>query len=190
METNPFWNWRLKWSEVAQSCPTLCNPMDSSLPGSAVHGIFQARILEWIAISFSRGSSQPRDRIRVSCIADRCFTIWTTREAPIEDLTVLKTIKTMMVRPLTTNFKTTVRADWAVSSLSPPPSIYKSSCPQIVRGQLVSGQASAPPPTSNIAGVENKANFSFSLTWLLYWLLCGEQRDPVFSNRFWHSANI
>ena len=48
-------------SEVAQSCPTLCDPVDCSLPGSSVHGIFQARILEWVAISFSRGSSQPRD---------------------------------------------------------------------------------------------------------------------------------
>ena len=44
-------------SEVAQSCPTLCDPMDCSLPGSSVHGILQARILEWVAISFSRGSS-------------------------------------------------------------------------------------------------------------------------------------
>ena len=70
-----------KWSEVAQSCPTLCNPMDCSLPGSMVHGIFQARILEWAAISFSRGSSQPRDQTWVSCIADRRFTIWATREA-------------------------------------------------------------------------------------------------------------
>ena len=40
-------------SEVAQSCPTLCNPMDCSLPGSSVHGIFQARVLEWVAIAFS-----------------------------------------------------------------------------------------------------------------------------------------
>ena len=48
-------------SEVAQSCPTLCDPMDCSPPGSSVHGIFQARILEWVAISFSRGSSPPRD---------------------------------------------------------------------------------------------------------------------------------
>ena len=48
-------------SEVAQSCPTLCDPMDCSLPGFSVHGIFQARILEWVAISFSRRSSQPRD---------------------------------------------------------------------------------------------------------------------------------
>ena len=49
-------------SEVAQSCPTLCDPVDCTLPGSSVHGIFQAIVLEWIAISFSRGSSQPRDR--------------------------------------------------------------------------------------------------------------------------------
>ena len=63
----------VKWSEVAQLCPTLCDPMDSSLPGSAVHGIFQTRILEWAAISFSRGSSQPRNRTWVSCIADRRF---------------------------------------------------------------------------------------------------------------------
>ena len=48
-------------SEVAQSCPTLCDPMDCSLPGSSVRGIFQAIVLEWIAIFFSRGSSQPRD---------------------------------------------------------------------------------------------------------------------------------
>ena len=47
----------LPGSEVSQSCPTLCNPMDCSLPSSSVHGIFQARILEWVAISFSRGSS-------------------------------------------------------------------------------------------------------------------------------------
>ena len=52
----------LKQSEVAQSCPTLCDPMESSLSGSSIHGIFQARILEWVAISFSRASSRPRDR--------------------------------------------------------------------------------------------------------------------------------
>ena len=64
-----------KWSQVAQSCPTLCSPMDCSLPGSSVHGICQARVLEWIAISFSRGSSQPRDQTRVSRIVDRRFTV-------------------------------------------------------------------------------------------------------------------
>ena len=47
--------------EVAQSCPTFCDPVDCSLPGSSVHGIFQARVLQWVAISFSTGSSQPRD---------------------------------------------------------------------------------------------------------------------------------
>ena len=49
-------------SEVAQSCPTLWDPMDCSLPGSSAHGIFQARLLEWVAISSSRGSSRPRDQ--------------------------------------------------------------------------------------------------------------------------------
>ena len=62
-------------SEVAQSCPTLCDPMDYSLPGSSVHGIFQARVLEWGAIAFSSGSSQLRDRTRVSRIVDRRFTV-------------------------------------------------------------------------------------------------------------------
>ena len=67
-------------SEVVQSCPTLCDPVDCSLPDSSVHGIFQAIVLEWIAISFSRGLSQPRDRTWVSRIVDRCFTIWATRK--------------------------------------------------------------------------------------------------------------
>ena len=62
-------------SEVAQLCPTLCDPMDCSLLGSSIYGIFQARILEWVAISFSRRSSQPRDWTWVSCIVGRCFTV-------------------------------------------------------------------------------------------------------------------
>ena len=69
--------------EVSQSCLTLCDPMDCSLPGSSVHEIFQAIVLEWIAISFSKGSSQLRDWTRVSCIVDRCFTVWATREVQI-----------------------------------------------------------------------------------------------------------
>ena len=63
-------------SEVTQSCPTLCDPMGCSLPGSSLHGI----LLEWVAISFSRGSSWPWDRTRVSCIPGRCFNLWATRE--------------------------------------------------------------------------------------------------------------
>ena len=57
-----------------------CDPMNCSLSGSFVHGILQERILEWVAISFSRGSSQPRNRTRVSCIAERCFTDWAMRQ--------------------------------------------------------------------------------------------------------------
>ena len=67
-------------SEVTQSCPTLCNLVDCSLPGSSVHGMSQASILGWIAISFSRGSSQAWDQTRISCIAGEFFTDWATRE--------------------------------------------------------------------------------------------------------------
>ena len=70
----------VKWSEVSQLCPTLCNPMECSLPGSSIHEIFQARLLEWVAISFSRRSSWPRDRTQVSCAVGRRFTVWATRE--------------------------------------------------------------------------------------------------------------
>ena len=66
---------------VAQSCLTLSDPMDCSSPGSFLHGIFQARILEWVAVSFSRGSSWPRDRTCVPCIASGLFTFWATWEA-------------------------------------------------------------------------------------------------------------
>ena len=66
---------------VTQLCPTVFDPIDCSPPGSCVHGILQERILEWVAIPFSRGSSQPRDWTPVSCIAGRFFTVWDTREA-------------------------------------------------------------------------------------------------------------
>ena len=65
---------------VAQLCPILCDPMDCSPPGSSVHGILQARTLEWVAIFFSRESSQARDRTRVSLISGRFFTVWATRK--------------------------------------------------------------------------------------------------------------
>ena len=66
---------------VAQSCLTLCDSMDSSLPGSSVHGILQARIREWVAMPSSRGSSHPRDQTQVAHIAGGFFTVWATREA-------------------------------------------------------------------------------------------------------------
>ena len=65
--------------KVAQSCPTLCNPVDYT-----VHGILQARMLEWVTFPFSRGSSQLRDRTQVSRIADGFFTSWATREAQVQ----------------------------------------------------------------------------------------------------------
>ena len=68
-------------SEVTQSCLTLCDPMYCSLPGFSVHGIFQGRILEWVAVPFSRGSSWHRDRTQVSHVVGRRFTLWATREA-------------------------------------------------------------------------------------------------------------
>ena len=74
---------------VTQLCPTLCDSMDRSLPGSSVHGILQPRILEWIAISFSRGSSPPREWPWVSCIAGWFFTVWATREAQEEQKMLL-----------------------------------------------------------------------------------------------------
>ena len=73
--TNPYnlvGKWTLKkcmHAQSFQSCPTLCNPMDYSLPGSSVHGILQARILEWVAISFSRGSSQHRNETCISNVS-------------------------------------------------------------------------------------------------------------------------
>ena len=74
----------LKLLLVTQSCWILCDPMDCSPPGSSVHGILQARILEWVAIPFSRGSSRPRDRTLVSPITGRFFTVWTSREAHLK----------------------------------------------------------------------------------------------------------
>ena len=67
-------------AKVTQSCPTLCDPMECSLPGFSVHGILQARILEWVAVLFSSGSSQPRDWTQLSHTEGGFSTIWTTRE--------------------------------------------------------------------------------------------------------------
>ena len=77
---------------VTQSCPTLCGPMDCIPPGSSVHGILQVRILEWVAMPYSEGSFQPRDRIKSTSLAshtlaDRFFTtepIWETNIIPLD----------------------------------------------------------------------------------------------------------
>ena len=66
-----------------KSCPTLCSPMDSSLPGSSVHGVFQLRVLEQVAISYSRGSSQTRNWTHISCVGRWICYPWATREAHV-----------------------------------------------------------------------------------------------------------
>ena len=63
------------YAKSLQLCPTLCDPMEYRPPGSSVHGVLQARILEWVAFASSRGSSQPTDRTQVSCIAGGFLTI-------------------------------------------------------------------------------------------------------------------
>ena len=73
--------------EVAQPCPTLCSPTDCSLPGSSVHGIFQTRILEWVAVSFSRGPSRPRDRTWVFHFVGRRFS-----EMPCKNVCCIRSI--------------------------------------------------------------------------------------------------
>ena len=93
-----FWTYEKVKMLVAQSCPTLCNPMDYSPPGSSVHGILQARILEWVAIPFSRGSSPPRDRtqcLMFSTLAGRFFTTGATWEAPKVKRSQLKSCRCM-----------------------------------------------------------------------------------------------
>ena len=75
---------------VAKSCPTLCNPMDFNPPGSSVHGIFQARILEWVVISSSRESSQPGDQTCISCTGRQILYHWAiTWKAPFTFLTII-----------------------------------------------------------------------------------------------------
>ena len=82
--------WKLNWFRIeiavlclaTQLCLTLCDPMDFSPPGSSVHEILQARILERVAMPSSRGSSQPRDQTQVSCIAGEFFTSWAYQGSP------------------------------------------------------------------------------------------------------------
>ena len=74
----PYLKWKV--TVFVKSCLTLWDPRNCSPPGSSVHGILQAKILQWVAILFSRGSSQPGDQIPFSCITGGFFTLWATRE--------------------------------------------------------------------------------------------------------------
>ena len=80
----------------ALSCLTLCDSMDCSPPGASVHGVSQARTLEWVAIPFSSGSSQARDQTHVSCIAGGFFTIWDTRETPAATAAAAKSLQSCL----------------------------------------------------------------------------------------------
>ena len=82
------------FESCAQSCLTLCALLDCSLPGSSVHGIFQVRVLKWVAMPSSRGSSWPKNRTLVSCVsctAGGFFTCWAIREALLTLLFLLET---------------------------------------------------------------------------------------------------
>ena len=81
--------WKSSVSASHKSCPTLCNPRDCGPPGSSIHGILQARMLQWVAIPTSRGSSWLRDWTRVFGIAGGFFTVSATGEAPYEYLNVI-----------------------------------------------------------------------------------------------------
>ena len=89
--------WKWKWSHSVLS--DSLDPVDCSLSGSLVHGIFQARVLEWVAICFSRGSSRPRDWTQVSRIVGRCFTIWATRGIPTRTKRHANSLESMLSKP-------------------------------------------------------------------------------------------
>ena len=104
---------------VCQSCLTLCNPMDCSLPGSSVHGISQAKILEWIDFSFSRGPSQHRYRTCVSCTAGRFFTTKPPRKQYTYGWFMLsfdKKQKKNSVKQLSFNWKKKKKSWWDLST--------------------------------------------------------------------------
>ena len=98
-----------KWSRSVMS--NSLRPMDYSLLGSSLHGIFQARVLEWIAISFSRASSRPRNRTPVSHIAGRRFTIWATREAFVKRREMKSKGEKERYKHLNAEFQRTARRD-------------------------------------------------------------------------------
>ena len=122
-----------------KSYPTLCDPMDCSLPGSSIHGIFQARILEWVAISFFRRFFRPRAWTQVSGTVGRCFTVWTIREVRAWEGMV--EIRHAKINDWTTHFFS-YSTVWARSSgvLAPWPSGNNSEGMQLWSGLVVVGE--------------------------------------------------
>ena len=104
-------------SEIAQSCLTLCDLVDCSPPGSSIHGILQARILEWVVISFSRESSRPRDRTQVPRIAGRHFNLWATRE----DFSIYPLVGTFLEKAIAPHSSTLAwKIPWTAAYQAPP----------------------------------------------------------------------
>ena len=108
-------------SEVAQSCPSVCNPMDYT-----VHGILQARILEWVVFPFSRGSSWPRNQTAVSCIAGGFFTNWAIKE----DLSyTCRVISLFSCSVVSASLRPHGLQHTRPPCPSPTPGVYSDSCP-------------------------------------------------------------
>ena len=136
-------------SEVAQSCPTLWDPMDCSLTGFSVHGIFQARMLEWVTISFSRRSSRPRDWTWVFRIVGRCFTIWATSYWKI--LLCSVQISSVLLFSPVRLFETHGLEHARLPCLSPTPRVYSDSCPLSWWCHPTISSSSPSPPTFNLS---------------------------------------
>ena len=116
-----------KWKVlVAQSCLTLCDPLDCSPPVSSVHGILEA-ILGWVASPFSRESSQPRDQTQVSCIAVRFFTVWATRKASLWVIVLNLESKPLFCRGLSQCEKLCMLLSFVVGCYNNGPSEWYSS---------------------------------------------------------------
>ena len=114
------------WSEVAQSCPTLCDPMDYSLPGFSIHRIFQARVLEWVAISFTRGSTWHKDQIWVSRIAGRGVTLRATMSSHMHSqFSSVQFSRSVASDPLRTHESQYDKPPCP----SPTPRVYSNACP-------------------------------------------------------------
>ena len=125
-----------KWRSEVKSLSRvrLCDPMDCSRPGSSVHGCFQAWLLEWVAISFSKGSSWPRDWTRVSRNVGRRFTVWATREPlapPTEIATVQCSVQFSSVQSLSRSDSLRPHESQHARPPcpSPTPGVYPNPCP-------------------------------------------------------------
>ena len=155
--------WLLRVNEVlvAQSCPTLCNPMSCSQPGSSVHGISQARILEWVAISFSKRSSWPRDWTQVSYIAGRFFLIWATREAP-------------RVNPALWN-----QVEWPASRGQPSNATVSAICAWVCHTQRLWASAFSVPLASGLIARLPGSLFSHCSWWLMFLSIASCFRIPL-----------